>query len=228
MNFQQILSELQSLDAKNPGAWPLWVRVAAVALLSIVLLVTGTVLFIKPQMDDLDQEQAKELALRDEFVKKQEKVAALDAYKAQLEEMRKSFGSMLRQLPSKTEVASLLNDISQTRIASSLEEELFKPQPEIPKDFYAEIPNQITVLGTYHEMGTFVSGIAALPRIVTIDDVEIHLASANKTGPGDKSPPNTLRMQAYAKTYRYLDDDEIASQKPKTPGAKPAGVGGRK
>ena len=218
MNFQQILSELQSLDAKNPGAWPLWARVSAVVLLALLIVIGGSVLFIKPQLDDLDQEQAKEQSLRDEFVKKQEKVAALDAYKAQLEEMRKSFGSMLRQLPSKTEVASLLNDISQTRVASSLEEELFKPQPEVPKDFYAEIPNQITVLGSYHEMGAFVSGIAALPRIVTIDDVEIKLV-------GTKASPNELRMQAYAKTYRYLDDDEVAAQKPKTPGANPSGGG---
>ncbi|TXH05542.1 MAG: pilus assembly protein PilO [Nevskiaceae bacterium] len=216
MNLQQLLSELQSLDAKNPGAWPLWARIAAVVLLSIAILVAGFVAFIKPQLDDLDQEQAKEQTLREDFVKKQEKVAALDAYKAQLEEMRKSFGSMLRQLPSKTEVASLLNDISQTRIASNLEEELFKPQAEVPKDFYAEIPNQITVLGTYHQLGTFVSGIAALPRIVTIDDVEIRLANGKA---GDKSSPNLLRMQAYAKTYRYLDDDEIGAQKSNKPGA---------
>lgn len=216
MNLQQILSELQSLDAKNPGAWPLWARIAAVVLLSIAILVAGFVTFIKPQLDDLDQEQAKEQTLRDDFVKKQEKVAALDAYKAQLEEMRKSFGSMLRQLPSKTEVASLLNDISQTRIASNLEEELFKPQPEVPKDFYAEIPNQITVLGTYHQLGTFVSGIAALPRIVTIDDVEIRLANGKA---GDKSSSNLLRMQAYAKTYRYLDDEEVDARKSNKPGA---------
>ena len=218
MNFRQILNELQTLDAKNPGAWPLWIRVSAVVLLALIIVIGGGVMFIKPQLDDLDQEQAKEQSLRAEFVKKQEKVSALDAYKAQLEEMRKSFGSMLRQLPSKTEVASLLNDISQTRVASSLEEELFKPQPEVPKDFYAEIPNQITVLGTYHEMGAFVSGIAALPRIVTIDDVEIKLAPT-------KGSPNELRMQAYAKTYRYLDDDEVAAQKPKAPGANPAGGG---
>jgi type IV pilus assembly protein PilO len=217
-NFQQILNELQTLDAKNPGAWPLWARLAAVIILAIVILVAGTMLFIKPQMDELDQAQAQEQSLRDEFVKKQEKVAALDAYKAQLEEMRKSFGSMLRQLPSKTEVASLLNDISQTRIASSLEEELFKPQAEVPKDFYAEIPNQITVVGTYHEMGSFVSGIAALPRIVTIDDIEIH-----PVAPGKGIPANELRMQAYAKTYRYLDDDEVAAKQPKAPGAAGGG-----
>jgi type IV pilus assembly protein PilO len=130
--------------------------------------------------------------------------------------MERSFGSMLRQLPSKTEVANLLNDISQTRIASGLEEELFKPLPQIPRDFYAEIPNQIVVIGSYHQMGEFVSGIATLSRIVTIEDVEIK--PAGKSG---KPGVSHLRMQAQAKTYRYLDDEELAAQKPKpAPGAR--------
>lgn len=209
MTPQQIIDELQSLDPNNPGAWPAWARISTVILVAIIILAAGAWFLIKPQLDELDVAQAKEQDLRKEFVAKQEKVAALDAYKAQLEEMRKSFGSMLRQLPSKTEVPSLLNDISQTRIAASLEEELFKPQGEVPKDFYAEIPNQIIVTGTYHEMGAFVSGIAALPRIVTIDDVEIHPLSAGKG-----STSNELRMQAYAKTYRYLDDDEVPAKLP--------------
>lgn len=214
MNPQQIIDELQSLDAQNPGAWPAWARLSAVILAVIIILSAGTWFLIKPVMEELDQAKAQEEGLRAEFVTKQEKVAALDAYKAQLEEMRKSFGSMLRQLPSKAEVPSLLNDISQTRIASSLEEELFKPQGEVPKDFYAEMPNQIIVIGTYHEMGAFVSGIAALPRIVTIDDVEIRPI---------KGGANELRMQAFAKTYRYLDDDEVAAKAP-----KPKKKGGRK
>ena len=209
MNLQQIIDELQSLDANNPGAWPSWARLSAVILAVIIIIAAGTWFLIKPVKEDLDMAQAEEQRLRTEFVGKQEKVAALDAYKAQLEEMRKSFGSMLRQLPSKTEVPSLLNDISQTRIAASLEEELFRPQGEVPKDFYAEMPNQIIVVGTYHEMGAFVSGIAALPRIVTIDDVEIHPVKGN-----------VMRMQAFAKTYRYLDDDESGGKSPAPPGGK--------
>ncbi len=209
MNLQQIIDELQGLDTSNPGAWPSWARLSAVILAAIIILAAGTWFLIKPELDELDIQKAQEQSLRTEFVAKQEKVAALDAYKAQLEEMRKSFGSMLRQLPSKTEVPSLLNDISQTRIAASLEEELFKPQPEVPKDFYAEMPNQITVVGTYHEMGAFVSGIAALPRIVTIDDVEIR-----PLPPAKGSTTTELRMQAYAKTYRYLDDEEVAAKAP--------------
>lgn len=218
MTPQQIIDELQSLDPNNPGAWPTWARISTVILAAILILVAGFWFMIKPDLEELDQVQAKEQDLRKEFVAKQEKVAALDAYKAQLEEMRKSFGSMLRQLPSKTEVPSLLNDISQTRIAASLEEELFRPQGEVPRDFYAEIPNQITVVGTYHEMGAFVSGIAALPRIVTIDDVDI------RPIPNRNSGQIELRMQAYAKTYRYLDDEEVAA---KNPGKGKKGKGGK-
>lgn len=210
MNLKQIIDELQSLDTQNPGSWPSWARLSAVILASIIILAAGTWFLIKPKMEELDKAKAQEKGLRAEFVAKQEKVAALDAYKAQLEEMRKSFGSMLRQLPSKSEVPSLLNDISQTRIASSLEEELFKPQGEVPRDFYAEMPNQIIVIGTYHEMGAFVSGIAALPRIVTIDNVDIRPIAAGKGGGSGE-----LRMQATAKTYRYLDDEEMAAKEPK-------------
>jgi type IV pilus assembly protein PilO len=214
MNAQQIIEELQSLDMQNPGAWPQWARVAAAVFLAFLILAGGTYFLIQPQRETLHAAEAQEQSLRAEFVTKQQKVAALDAYKAQLEEMRRSFGTMLRQLPSKTEVPNLLNDISQTRVASSLEEELFKPEPEVPKEFYAEIPNKIIVLGTYHEMGTFVSGIAALPRIVTIENVDIHPVKGNGTSPGE------LRMQAQATTYRYLDDNEIAARAPKKGGKK--------
>lgn len=211
MKFQQILDELQSLDMQNPGAWPQWARVSGAILLALVILGAGSYFLIKPQLDELSQAQAQEKDLRAEFVRKQQKVAALDAYKAQLAEMQKSFGAMLRQLPSKTEVPSLLNDISRIRVASSLDEELFKPEAEVPKEFYAEIPNQIIELGTYHEMGTFVSGIAALPRIVTIDNVDIHPV-------GGRGAAGELRIQAQATTYRYLDEDEIAARAPKKPG----------
>lgn len=232
MNLQQYVDELNSLDPQNPGAWPLYARLGAVALLALALLGAGYYFLIMPELDVLAGEESKEAGLFEEFEQKQRKVAALDAYKAQLEEMQKTFGSMLRVLPGKTEVANLLNDISQTRVASSLEEELFKPQGEIPKDFYAEIPNQIIVVGTYHEMGSFVSGVAGLPRIVTVDDVEIKPAAS---GPGsaaikkEKKDANStdggmlLRMQALAKTYRYLDDEETAAQEAKKKAAqKPA------
>jgi type IV pilus assembly protein PilO len=193
---REILEELQSLDMQNPGSWPGWVHIAACVLLALLLIGGGGYFFVEPEYEDLQKAQAQEVSLRTEFESKQQKVAALDAYKAQLEEMERSFGDMLRQLPSKAEVANLLNDISQTRIASNLNEELFQPSGEVPKDFYVEMPNKITVTGTYHDMGQFVSGVAALPRIVVIDEIDLRPVGEKKT---------QLRMSAMAKTYRYND-----------------------
>ena len=209
MNFQQVLAELQSLDPKNPGGWPLYVRIAFVVILMTVLAGGGYYQFVTPLLEELAAEQAKEPGLKQTFETKQRKVAALDALKEQLADMERSFGAMLRQLPSKAEIANLLIDISQTRLANSLEEELFQPQGEQPKEFYAVVPNKIIVHGTYHEMGGFVSGVAALPRIVTVEDVDIR--------PSNKK--EQLRMTAVAKTYRYLDETELAAQAPKK-GAK--------
>jgi len=210
MNFQQILAELQSLDPKNPGGWPLYVRIASVVILMAVLAGGGYYQFVVPELQTLADEQAKEPGLKQTFETKQRKVAALDALKEQLADMERSFGAMLRQLPSKAEIANLLIDISQTRLANSLEEELFQPQGEQPKEFYAVVPNKIIVHGTYHEMGGFVSGVAALPRIVTVEDVDIR--------PSNKK--EQLRMTAVAKTYRYLDETELAAQAPKGKAAK--------
>lgn len=208
MNVQDIFKELQSLDMQNPGSWPGWVHVSAVVLAALIVMGLGANFLIKPKYETLQNEKAQEVTLREEFEKKQKKVAALDAYKDQLAEMERSFGAMLRQLPSRMEVANLLNDISQTRVASSLEEELFEPLPEAQKEFYAEIPNRIVVTGNYHQMGAFVSGVAALPRIVTIDEVEIRPVG------GQGAAKDQLRMSALAKTYRYLDDTELAAAKP--------------
>jgi type IV pilus assembly protein PilO len=216
MTIRELFDELQSLDLKNPGAWPNWAHISAAVLAAIFILGAGTYTLIEPEYNQLGVEQAKEVTLRADFERKQKKVAALDAYKQQLAEMQRNFGDMLKQLPSKSEVANLLNDISQTRIASSLDEELFQPQSEVPKDFYAEIPNKIIVTGDYHQMGSFVSGVAALPRIVVIDEVEIKPINASK--PGEAPVKSPLRMTALAKTYRYLDASEIAA-KPKPAGA---------
>ena len=211
MNLRQIIDELNGLDPKDLGSWPRWVHVSSAILLGVILVAGSMYFWIEPDYETLQLQQQRELSLKSEFETKQEKVAALDAYKAQLAEMERSFGDMLKQLPNKTEVANLLNDISQTRVASSLEEELFQPQSEQPKDFYAEVPNQIIVTGTYHQMGGFVSAIAALPRIVTIDSVEL---KPTESGHGQ------LRMTASAKTYRYFDesDQQAARAKPKAGG----------
>ena len=209
MNVQEIIQQLNSLDMQNPGAWPKWARTGAIVLAAIVLAIGGLYFLVKPVYDELQVVKGEEATLREEFEKKQAKVAGLEAYRLQLAEMEKSFGAMLKQLPSKAEVANLLNDISQTRVASSLEEELFQPQGEVPKDFYAQIPNKIIVVGTYHEMANFVSSIAALPRIVTVNEVEMRpVGTVPKVG---FDVP--LRMTATATTYRYLDDDELPSGK---------------
>ena len=209
MTPREIIDQLNSLDPKDVGAWPRWVHISASVLVAVLLIGGGLYFWIQPDYDELGRQQQREQSLRSEFESKQQKVAALDAYKAQLAEMERSFGDMLKQLPNKTEVANLLNDISQTRVASSLEEELFQPEAEVPKDFYAEVPNKIIVTGTYHQMGGFVSAIAALPRIVTIDQVEL---KPTENGHGQ------LRMNAYAKTYRYFDESEQAATKPKAGG----------
>lgn len=211
---EQIFNELKALDPKQPGGWPLYVRIATVVILMIAIVGGGYYQFVTPLLDELAAAKAEEPPLKEEFERKQRKVAALDALKEQLAEMERSFGAMLRQLPSKAEIANLLIDISQTRLANSLEEELFQPQGEAPKEFYAEVPNRITVVGKYHEMGTFVSGVAALPRIVTIEDVDVKPAAASAAGSKDQ-----VRLTAVVKTYRYLDDNEIAASKP-TPGAR--------
>lgn len=228
MNIQDAIRDLQTLDAQNPGAWPLWVRIAAAVLLAIGLAGAGTYALVKPVYETLKQEEAREQELRSKFETNQRKAAALELFKAQLAEMERNFGAMLKQLPSKSEVANLLTDISQTRVAASLEEELFQPQPEVPKEFYAEIPNKIIVTGKFHEMGDFVSAIAALPRIVVIEDVDIKALDAKVAGPRGASPEPLvspqLRMQAVAKTYRYLDEEEAAAASGATTakGAKPA------
>jgi type IV pilus assembly protein PilO len=206
-NLNRIWQEAQTLDFQNPGTWPRWAHVTAAVLVVIAIIAAGAYMFGKPLQEEFERERAVEVDLRGEFERKQKKVAGLDAYKAQLKEMERSFGDMLKQLPSKTEVPSLLNDIAQTRVASALEEELFQPEGEIARDFYAEVPNRIVVVGPYNNIGTFVSSVAALPRIVTIDNVELK--------PIASTTSSNLRMTAQAKTYRYLDDSDKPAPAPR-------------
>lgn len=191
--------ELQALDWRNPGIWSQWVYYFFSVVCALVILAGGYYFFYAPRSQDLVGARTQETELRRTFDAKQRKVEALGAYEKQLAEMRHTFGGMLKQLPSKSEVASLLSDISQARAASGLSEELFQPQSEVKKDFYAEIPNRIVVIGTYHQMGQFVSAVAALPRIVTVNQVAI---TPNAKGSSD------LRMSAVVTTYRYLQPNE--------------------
>src|SRR5712675_962673 len=201
-----LLQELRSLDPRDPGRWPLAVRAGAVAVSFVVVALLAGYFFVwtdlNPQLQQLeDQEQQ----LRNEFHDKHSKATNLDVYKQQLADIEKSFGAMLRQLPSKTEVDSVLVDISQAGLASALDQKLFQPDNEVKKDFYAEKSIKISFSGSYHQFGQFVSNIAALPRIVTLHDVKIGMVQR----PGASF--DQLQMDLTAKTYRYLDDEEVAS-----------------
>jgi type IV pilus assembly protein PilO len=201
-----LLDELRSLDPQDPGRWPLPIRVGAVAIWFVALtFVLSYFVVWSKQQPDLEQAQAQEVSLREEFTGKHSKAVNLDVYKGQLKDIERSFGALLRQLPGKTEVPNLLVDISQTGLAAGLEEKLFQPSAEQKRDFYAELPIRIRLSGSYHEFGEFVSGIAALPRIVTLHDIEIKLAT-----PG-KDSYDELTLDLTAKTYRYLDEEELAA-----------------
>ena len=199
-----LLEELQSLDPRDPGRWPLAVRAGAVGLCFLILTAVLIYFFVwDAQLPELQRREDVEQQLRQEFHTKHAKAVNLDLYKQQLKDIERSFGALLRQLPGKTEVPNLLVDISQTGLSAGLEEKLFQPQPEQRKDFYAELPIKIKLTGSYHQFGEFVSGIAALPRIVTLHDIDIK--------PDSKDAYDQLSLELTAKTYRYLDEDEIAA-----------------
>ncbi len=195
-----VVEELQSLDVNDVGRWPLAFRVAVIIIVFVVVMGMGVYWFIiEDKAPQLQRAQEEEQTLRVSFENKQKKAANYDAYKAQLTQMEQSFGTMLRQLPGKTEIPSLIVDISQTGLAAGLQEKLFQPQAEIPRDFYAEKPIMISLSGGYHEIANFVSGVAALPRIVTLHDINIT--------PDNQDTYDDLTIQVTAKTYRYLEDE---------------------
>jgi type IV pilus assembly protein PilO len=199
-----LMQELRSLDPRDPGRWPFAVRALAVAVCFVIVSLALIYFFVwQDRVPELQARENTELQLRNEFKTKHSKAVNLALYKQQLVDIEKSFGALLRQLPSKTEVPNLLVDISQTGLAAGLQEKLFQPGQEIKRDFYAELPIKIELTGSFHEFGAFVSGIAALPRIVTLHDIQIT--------PVDKGSFDQLQLDLTAKTYRYLDDEEVAA-----------------
>lgn len=209
---------LNDIDFENIGGWPLALRLTAAFLLLASVLGGGFYFFTQDSIAKLEQTENKENPLKSEFKKKQGKAANLEAYRAQMVEMETRFGSMLRQLPKKAEVADLLVEISQTGLSNNLEFSLFKPSGEIRKEFYAELPVSIKVTGTYHDFGGFATGLAALPRIVTIHNLSmtpINKVSSKAGQAGDIDVDEKLSISLIAKTYRYLDDEEIAPKKKK-------------
>jgi type IV pilus assembly protein PilO len=196
-----VVEELQSLDVNDIGRWPPAFRFAVIVIVFLGVLGLGIwFTIIKDKRPQLQRAQEDEISLRTTFENKQRKAANYDAYKAQLAQIEQSFGTMLRQLPGETEIPSLIVDISQTGLAAGLQEKLFVPQSELPRDFYAEKPINIRLNGSYHEIGKFVSGIAALPRIVTLHNITIT--------PDTKDEFDALTMQVTAKTYRYIEEAE--------------------
>ncbi len=198
--------DLNNLELSDIGDWPIAAKGIVALLLCILLGVAWYYLDTEDQLLALEKVEKQELVLRKEFEDKQRKAANLENYKKQLKEMRQSFNAMLQQLPNKSEVADLLVDVSQTGLAAGLEFELFDPAGEVAKEFYAELPINIKVLGDYHEFGEFISGLAALPRIVTIHDVRISPQGGGGKGAAI-APGGKLVLQAVAKTYRYLDEE---------------------
>ena len=202
--------DLNDLDLSTIGSWPNAVKGAVIAVVCIIVLVAGYFLDVSGQLDKLDQIRKQETRLKTDFEKQYAKAANLAAYKAQLAEMETSFGTMLRQLPSKTEVEKLLVEISQTGLSSGVQFQLFQPEAEQQIEFYAELPIRIKMTGDYNQFARFVSGVAALPRIVTLHNINITTDEA--TG--------KLKMSVLAKTYRYLDENEIVQNRKKKKGKR--------
>ena len=201
MSLQDDLNNL----VEDPASVPLGIKIgAAVALMALVLFL-GYKLFIVDDIAELDAVAAREPELKKTFETKQKRASLLPIYKAQLEEMQKTFGSMIQQLPSQTEIPGLILDISETGLSNGLMIEVFEPKAEVLQEFYAEKPIKLKATGTYHELAKFASDIAALPRIVTLHDLELSPVKKDKNG---EEASNKLEMQAIIKTYRYLEEDD--------------------
>lgn len=196
--------ELQHhLEPDNIGTAPATIKFGVFAFLFIGIIAAGIYFDATKQLKVVERHEKKEFELKEEFKVKADQAAKLDLYKEQLAEMEASFGALLRQLPETTEVESLLVDVSQTGLAAGLEIKRFKPSSEEKKGFYAELPIALEVSGSYHQLATFISGIAALPRIVTISDMKLEPVDKE-----EQSSSAKLKMSATAKTYRYLQEDE--------------------
>ncbi len=209
------VEQLRQLDFKDLGRWPFLFRALGVLIVLVVMTLLLGYYFVWGENGNrplLLKARAEQQSLWATFDEKQRKAANLEAYRQQLAEIERTFGAMLRQLPGKTEVPSLLVDISQTGLAAGLQERLFQPGSETKMDFYAELPIKIQLTGGYHEFGQFVSGIAALPRIVTLHDIEISRGGKpTSSRRGAPAPTDQLTLNLTAKTYRYLDESETAA-----------------
>lgn len=218
------LSDLNNLDFNNAGAWPREVKAGACVLAAVLIVALGWTLVIRDKTITLESLEAQEQTLRGQFEQRAGQAANLEPLKAQLAQMETMLRQMLRQLPSRTEMPDLIFDISQTALATGITTELFQPGPEVVRDFYAEQPISLQMSGTYHQFGRFVSGVASLPRVVIMTFHDISLTPKPTVQGQPPPPPGTLQLRGTIKTYRYLDDNEIAAQQAAaaaTPGNTP-------
>jgi len=216
IDFRAFLNDFRNLNPNDVGTWPLAPRVAVLLGLFVLLLVGGWWFWWSQQLETLTQRQQDELKLKEEFVAKKSQAVNLDLYVQQLNEIDRSFGALLKQLPSKSEVESLLVEINQSGMGRGLQFELFKPGQENVKDFYAELPINVRLTGSYHDFGAFAGDIGRLSRIVTLNDMSI-------TG-NPQSKDGTVVLDAVTKTFRYLDEEELAAKRKAAQAAK----GGKK
>jgi type IV pilus assembly protein PilO len=203
LNFNAILDEFKRTNWKDPGTWHAVPKTVVLLAILVAIPVVGYVADTSSQIDELEQMRNQEAKLKEEYLNKKKQAINLDLHRQQLREIDTQFGALLRQLPNRSQMDALLVDINQAGLGRGLQFELFRPAPaEITREFYAERPISVKVIGTYHDMGAFASDVGQLPRIVTLNDVTI---TAGKD--------NQLSMDATARTFRYLDDDELAAQR---------------
>jgi type IV pilus assembly protein PilO len=210
MNFQDILDDFRYLNPNDPGAWPLIPKIAVLLGLFAAILVAGWWFVWSDQLTELETKQREEETLRQQYLDKKRQAVNLDLYTQQLAEIDRSFGALLKQLPNKSEIEALLIEVNQAGLGRGLQFELFRPGQEQIKDFYAELPIAVKINGSYHDFGAFAADIAKLPRIVTLNNISI---TPVKEG-------GILSLDATTKTFRYLDEEEIAKQKKPAQGAK--------
>jgi type IV pilus assembly protein PilO len=202
IDFKTLISDFKTLDPKDPGLWPILPRIIILFGVLFAVLILGWWFGWRGQLDELDQKQQQEQSLKEEWRTKKAQAVNLEEYQKQLVEINRAFGALLKQLPNASEMESLLVDINQAGLGRGLQFDLFKPGTESLRDFYAELPITIKIGGPYHDLGAFTGDIAKLPRIVTLNDIDV---SVSKDG--------GLAMSAVAKTFRYLDDEEVARQR---------------
>jgi type IV pilus assembly protein PilO len=211
------LEDFNNIDINNAGNLPAPVKAVLLGVVFFVLLALGYYLVLSPTLETLDTEKAKEEELRKVYFEKKSQAINLEAYQAQMVEIEKTFGALLKQLPDRSQIDGLLTDINQAGLARGLEFELFKPGQETQAEFYAEMPISIKVTGAYHDLGAFATDISKLSRIVTLGEVFVTNKDAANKSKDVKAKPNssdsTLVMEAVAKTYRYLDAAEIAEKR---------------